>query len=290
MGAAFDLYRSLGVDAVKTGYVADADQIHHVDGSGQRRTEWHDSQYMANHYLKVVQEAAKRHIMIDSHEPIKDTGLRRTYPNWLAREGSRGQEYNAFGIPTNPPEHETNLVFTRMLGGPMDFTPGVFDLKHIRPCCSVPTTLMKQLALYVVLYSPVTMAADRIEAYEARPDAFRFIEEVPTDWSETRVLNAEVGDYVTIARKDRRTDDWYLGAITDENGRLLSVSLGFLEPGRHYRAEIYRDGPAAHWDSNPYDYVIESREVTSQDALDLRLAPGGGEAIRFVALPLPRRH
>jgi len=285
MGAGFDLYQSLGIDAVKTGYVADADQIHHTDTTGHTRTEWHDSQYMSNHYLTVVKEAAKRHIMIDSHEPIKDTGLRRTYPNWLAREGSRGQEYNAFGIPVNPPEHETNLVFTRMLGGPMDFTPGVFDLKHIRPCCSVPTTLMKQLALYVVLYSPVTMAADRIEAYAARPDAFRFIEDVPTDWAETHVLNAEVGDYVTIARKDRRSDDWYLGSITDENGRWLSVSLGFLDPGRRYRAEIYRDGPTAHWDTQPYDYVIESRDVTSTEQMQLRLAPGGGEAIRFVALP-----
>jgi alpha-glucosidase len=290
MGSAFDLYQSLGIDAVKTGYVADADQIHHKDLLGAKRTEWHDSQYMANHYLTVVKEAAKRHIMIDSHEPIKDTGLRRTYPNWLAREGSRGQEYNAFGVPVNPPEHETNLVFTRMLGGPMDFTPGVFDLKHIRPCCSVPTTLMKQLALYVVLYSPVTMAADRIQAYEARPDAFKFIEDVPTDWSETHVINAEVGDYVTIVRKDRHTDNWYLGSITDENGRLLPISLGFLEQGRHYRAEIYRDGANAHWDQNPYDYVIESRDVTSTETLELRLAPGGGEAIRFVAEPIAKHH
>jgi len=290
MGAGFDLYQSLGIDAVKTGYVTDADQIHHNDADGQRHTEWHDSQYMANHYLHVVEEAAKRHIMIDSHEPIKDTGLRRTYPNWLAREGSRGQEYNAFGIPVNPPEHETNLVFTRMLGGPMDFTPGVFDLKGIRPCCSVPTTLMKQLALYVVLYSPLTMAADRIQAYEARPDAFQFIEDVPTDWAETHVLNAEIGDYVTVVRKDRHSDDWYLGAITDQNGRWMPLALGFLEPGRHYRAEIYRDGDRAHWDTNPYDYVIESREVTSTDTLTLRLAPGGGEAIRFVALPAPKHH
>jgi alpha-glucosidase len=172
----------------------------------------------------------------------------------------------------------------------MDFTPGVFDLKHIRPCCSVPTTLMKQLALYVVLYSPVTMAADRIQAYEARPDAFKFIEDVPTDWSETHVINAEVGDYVTIVRKDRHTNNWYLGSITDENGRLLPISLGFLEPGRHYRAEIYRDGANAHWDQNPYDYVIESRDVTSTETLELRLAPGGGEAIRFVAEPIAKHH
>jgi alpha-glucosidase len=283
LSAALDLYQRLGVKVVKTGYVSDAAQakVHAEDGSVHYA--WHESQAMSRHYLKVVLEAAKRHIAIDSHEPIKDTGLRRTYPNWVSREGSRGQEYNAWGQPGNPPEHEANLVFTRMLEGPMDFTPGVFGMKTRSPD-GVPTTWAKQLALYVVLYSPVQMAADRIENYEANPKPFKFIEDVPVDWSETRVLNGEVGDYVTIVRKDRHSDDWYLGAISDEHGRVLSAPLGFLDPGRRYRAEIYRDGDDADWKRHPQDIAIESREVTSADVLTLRLAAGGGEAIRFTPI------
>jgi len=290
VGAAFDLYQRVGVDTVKTGYVTDADQIHRRDDEGQERTEWHDGQFMANHYLKVVTEAAKRHIMIDSHEPIKDTGLRRTYPNWLAREGARGQEYNAFGRPVNPPEHESILVYTRMLGGPMDFTPGILvPGEHVRPCCRPHTTVAKQLAMYVVLYSPLQMAADRIENYQSHPGPFRFIEDVPTDWDETLAVNGEIGDYVTLVRKDRHSDDWYLGSVTDEEGRVLTVPLGFLAPNRRYEAQIYRDAPTAHWRDHPEDLVIERREVTSSDRLELKLAPGGGEAIRFRALPLKTR-
>jgi alpha-glucosidase len=280
MEAGFALYQRLGVNTVKTGYVSDAAQAQVIGADGKPHLTWHESQDMARHYLKVVETAARYHIAIDSHEPIKDTGLRRTYPNWVAREGARGQEYNAWGNPGNPPEHETNLVFTRMLEGPMDFTPGVFGMKTRSPD-GVPTTWSKQLALYVVIYSPVQMAADRIENYEANPGPFRFIKDVPTDWSDTRVLNGQVGDFVTIARKDRRSDDWYLGSITDENGRVLSVPLSFLDPGRRYRAEIYRDGPKADWKTAPSDIVIESREVTSADVLTLRLAAGGGQAIRF---------
>lgn len=283
MEAAFKLYESLGMNAVKTGYVSDAAQARLIAEDGKVHFAWHESQEMARHFLRVVQTAAKYHIAIDSHEPIKDTGLRRTYPNWVAREGSRGQEYNAWGNPGNPPEHETNLVFTRMLEGPMDFTPGVFGMKTRSPD-GVPTTWAKQLALYVVLYSPVQMAADRIENYEANPGPFKFIEEVPVDWSESHVVNGEIGDYVTMVRKDRNSDNWYLGAISDEQGRVLTVPLGFLEPGRKYRAEIYRDGDKADWKSNPTDIVIESREVTSRDVMTLRLAAGGGQAIRFVAL------
>ncbi|HVR60527.1 MAG TPA: glycoside hydrolase family 97 protein [Polyangia bacterium] len=283
--AALDLYRRVGVDTVKTGYVTDADQIERRDAAGVVRREWHDGQFMARHHLTVVTEAARRHIAIDAHEPIKDTGLRRTYPNWMSREGARGMEWNAWGDPVNPPGHEAALVFTRMLAGPFDFTPGIFALDPTRPGCRVKSTLAKQLALYVVLYSPLQMAADRIESYEANPRPFQFIKDVPTDWAETIVVNGEIGDYVTIARKDRRGDDWYLGSITDEDGRLLDVPLSFLDPRRRYRAQIYRDGTSAHWKTAPLEILIEEKEVSSADTLTLRLAAGGGQAIRFVALP-----
>jgi alpha-glucosidase len=279
LGAALDLYARLGIDLVKSGYVADAGQIERNDGDGVVRREWHDGQWMARHHLHVVEEAAKRHIAFNPHEPIKDTGLRRTYPNWVSREGARGMEYAAWGNPPNPPEHEVNLVFTRMLAGPMDFTPGILSLEGRGQ--AVQTTIAKQLALYVVLYSPIQMAADLPENYVKHADAFQFIKDVAVDWSETRVLNGEIGDYVTIARKDRHSEDWFLGSITDENGRVLSVPLAFLDPGRSYIAEIYRDGDDANWLTKPFAFVTEKREVTSADTLTLRLAAGGGQAIRF---------
>ncbi|MBD8527089.1 glycoside hydrolase family 97 protein [Pseudomarimonas arenosa] len=282
LSAGLKLYAAHGVDAVKTGYVTDAGQIERRDADGVLRREWHDGQWMSRHHLKVVTEAARHKIAINAHEPIKDTGLRRTYPNWVAREGARGMEFAAWGNPTNPPEHEVNLVFTRMLSGPMDFTPGILSLQGRGQ--AVQTTQAKQLALYVVLYSPIQMAADLPENYAKYPAAFRFIKDVPADWSETRVLNGEIGDYVTFARKDRHSEDWYLGSITDENGRLLEVSLDFLDPDRRYRAEIYRDGPDAHWRDNGFDIVIEQREINHRDRLTLRLAAGGGTAIRFAAL------
>ena len=175
---------------------------------------------MSRHHLKVVTEAAKRHIAVNPHEPIKDTGLRRTYPNWVAREGARGMEYNAWGEPPNPPEHEANLVFTRMLAGPMDFTPGVLSLTG-RGGRQIQSTIAKQLALYVVIYSPIQMAADLPENYARYPGPFQFIKDVPADWADTRVLNGEVGDYATIVRKDRNSEDWYLGSVTDEAARQL---------------------------------------------------------------------
>ncbi|PSJ38090.1 alpha-glucosidase [Sphingomonas deserti] len=279
--AALDLYQRLGIDAVKTGYVADMGGVQARGADGRIHYEWHEGQVMARHHLKVVTEAAKRRIAVNAHEPIKDTGLRRTYPNWVAREGARGMEFNAWGQPPNPPEHEANLVFTRMLAGPMDFTPGVISLEGKGQ--KIQSTIAKQLALYVVLYSPIQMAADLPENYEANPKPFQFIKDVPADWSETRVLNGEVGDFVTIARKDRKSENWYLGAITDEQGRVLDVALSFLTPGRKYRAQIYRDGPAADYRTNGKDIVIEERVVTSADRLMLQLAPGGGQAIRFVA-------
>lgn len=283
MEAAFSLYERLGIDAVKTGYVCDAGQIERKDGDGVVRREWHDGQWNARHHLRVVEAAARHHIAVNAHEPIKDTGLRRTYPNWISREGARGMEYAAWGNPTNPPGHEANLVFTRMLAGPMDYTPGILSLQGRGQ--AVQTTLAKQLALYVVLYSPIQMAADLPENYEKHLGAFQFIKDVPADWSETRVLNGEVGDYVTIARKDRNSEDWYLGSLTDESGRVLAVPLSFLDPGRTYIAQVYRDGDGAHWKIAPFDFRRETREVDSADVLSLRLAAGGGQAIRFTPKP-----
>ena len=282
LGPALDLYARLGVDSVKTGYVADAGGVKALGADGKIHFEWHDGQVMSRHHLKVVTEAAKRHIAIDSHEPIKDTGLRRTYPNWVAREGARGMEYNAWGNPPNPPEHEANLAFTRMLAGPMDFTPGVLSLVG-RGGQPIQSTMAKQLALYVVIYSPIQMAADLPENYEKYPGPFQFIKDVPTDWSDTRVLNGEVGDYVTFARKDRNSENWYLGSVTDENARTLDVSLDFLDAGRSYTAEIYRDGDAADWKSNRFAIAIERKSVRRGEKFTLKLAPGGGEAIRFLA-------
>ena len=283
MEAAFAMNERLGIDVVKTGYVCDAGQIERRGDDGQIVREWHDGQWNANHHLRVVQAAAKHRVAINAHEPIKDTGLRRTYPNWVAREGARGMEYAAWGSPPNPPEHEVNLVFTRMLSGPMDFTPGILSLQGRGQ--AIQTTLAKQLALYVTLYSPVQMAADLPENYAKHMDAFQFIKDVPADWAQTRVLNGEVGDYVTMARQDRNSDDWYLGAMTDEQGRVLQVPLSFLAPGRTYQAQIYRDGDGAHWKDAPFKFVRENRTVTSADTLTLRLAAGGGQAIRFVPAP-----
>jgi alpha-glucosidase len=282
LAPALDLYAKLGIDAVKTGYVADAGGVQALGDGGRIHFEWHDGQVQSRHHLLVVTEAAKRHISVDAHEPIKDTGLRRTYPNWVSREGARGMEYNAWGDPPNPPEHEANLVFTRMLAGPMDFTPGVLSLTGANDR-RIQSTIAKQLALYVVLYSPIQMAADLPENYAKHQKAFQFIKDVPVDWSDTRVLNGEVGDYATIARKDRGSDDWYLGAITDEEPRLLRASLDFLDEGRTYYATIYRDGKDAGFAGNPRSLEIESRPVSRQDTLQLSLAPGGGQAVRISA-------
>ena len=279
---AFALYERLGVEAVKTGYVCDAGQIERQDTpGGPVIREWHDGQWQSRHHLRVVEAAARHRIAVNAHEPIKDTGLRRTYPNWVAREGARGMEYNAWGNPPNPPEHDVELVFTRMLAGPMDYTPGVLSLQgRGQP---MQSTMARQLALYVVIYSPVQMAADLPEHYEQHRGAFQFIVDVPADWQQTRVLNGEVGDYGTIARQDRNSEDWYVGAVTDEQGRVLDVPLSFLTPGRRYRAEVYRDGDDAHYiGPTRFSFVKETRTVTSADTLRLRLAPGGGQAIRFV--------
>ncbi len=284
---ALGLYESLGVRAVKTGYVADGGQLERVDGDGITHYEWHDGQFGVNHYLRVVEEAAKRRISINTHEPVKATGLRRTYPNWVSREGARGQEFNAWWQPPNPPSHTATLPFTRMLAGPMDFTPGIFDLTFAGPDTAqrVQTTLVKQLALYVVLYSPIQMVADLPENYAAHADAFRFIVDVPTDWEQSIALAGEVGRYVVFARRERGGDDWYVGAVGDEDARTISLPLAFLSPDRTYEARIYRDGDDAHWEHAPYDYEIEEIEVTRNEVLELRLAAGGGVAIRLAPLP-----
>src|SRR5688572_3568934 len=282
LAAGLDLYQRLGIDSVKTGYVADAGGVQALGEDGRIHFEWHDGQVMSRHHLKVVMEAAKRRIAVVAHEPIKDTGLRRTYPNWVSREGARGMEYNAWGNPPNPPEHEANLVFTRMLSGPFDFTPGVLSLKG-KGGQPFQSTIAKQLANYVILYAPLQMAADLPENYRRHPAPFQFIKEVPTDWAQTLVPNGEVGDYVTIVRKDRNSDDWYLGSVTDENARTLEVKLDFLDPDRTYRAQIYRDGANADWRTHPFAIAIERRGVRRGDTLQLKLAPGGGQAIRFQA-------
>ncbi|MGB8602628.1 MAG: glycoside hydrolase family 97 catalytic domain-containing protein, partial [Rhizomicrobium sp.] len=277
-----DLYQHLGYDSVKTGYVADAGGVRALGPDGKIHFEWHDGQVMSRHHLYVVTEAAKRHISIDAHEPIKDTGLRRTYPNWVSREGARGQEYNAWGNPPNPPDHEPTLIFTRMLAGPFDFTPGVLSLTG-KNGQKIQNTEARQLALYVVLYSPIQMAADLPENYVRYP-SFQFIKDVPTDWADTRALAGEVGDYAVIARKDRNSEDWYLGAVAGNTPRSVAVKLDFLDSGHHYLAQIYRDGPKADWCNNPHDIIIETRDVSAQDSLTLPIAVGGGAAIRFKRL------
>jgi len=281
MDAGYQLYAKLGVDSIKSGYVTDAGTAQFASADGGTHYGYTDSQEGSRHYLKAVQDAARYHLAIDTHEPIKDTGLRRTYPNWISREGARGMEYNAWGNPINTVDHEVNLVFTRMLSGPMDYTPGILSLEGVdhRP---INSTQVKQLASFVVLYSPVVMAADLIENYEKYPGPFKFIKDVPTDWEDTRVINGEMGEYATIARKDRHSDDWYVGAVTDGKGRTVSLPLAFLDPGKRYVAEIYRDGDKADYRSaHRFDLVIEKKTVTARDTLKLKLAPGGGQAIRL---------
>ena len=284
MEDAFKLYQRLGYRAVKTGYVRQERELIRLDDQGKEHLEWHHGQYMVEHYRRVVELAAKYKIAINAHEPIKDTGIRRTYPNMMSREGARGQEFNAWSNDGgNPPEHTTILPFTRFLAGPMDFTPGIFDLlfEEAKPNNRVNTTLTKQLALYVVLYGPLQMAADLPENYRKHMDAFQFIKDVAVDWETTLVPHAQIGDYVTVVRKDRHSDDWFLGSLTDEEGRLLEVKLDFLDQDKNYVAEIYRDGENGHWKTNPYDYVIERKVVNFKTTLPLRLAAGGGTAIRF---------
>lgn len=277
MDAAYAYMNKYGMNSVKTGYV----------GKIIPRGEWHDGQWMANHYVRVAERSAKYKVMVDMHEPVRPSGLHRTYPNWMACEAARGQEFNAWSTG-NPPEHECILPFTRILGGPMDYTPGIFETRMSTYDPSkkevVHTTVAKQLALYVTLYSPLQMAADLPENYEKRLDVFQFIRDVPVDWDDTKVLNASIGDYITTVRKQKGTENWFLGSITDEIARNFNVKLDFLKATKAYMATIYEDGKDAHWEKNPYPVQIRKIKVKKGDVLNLKLASGGGCAISIIAL------
>ena len=274
MEEAYQLMNRYGYDAVKSGYVGDILPL----------GEHHYSQWLINHYLYAVTEAARHHIMVNAHEAVRPTGLCRTYPNLVGNESARGTEYQAFG--GTPPSHVTVLPFTRLNGGPMDFTPGIFvmDLASAtggRNTSWVNATIANQLGLYVTMYSPLQMAADYPEHYEQFMDAFQFIKDVEVDWRRSEYLLAEPGDYIVTARQGKKSGRWFMGGVTDENARTLSVPLSFLENGKTYEATIYADASDAHYRNNPQAYTITGRTVTSSDSLEIFMAPGGGFAVSF---------
>lgn len=274
MDTAFQLMQTYGIHVVKTGYV----------GKIIPKGEYHHGQWMVNHYLKSVLSGARYQVAINAHEPIKDTGLRRTYPNFVSREGLRGQEFNAWASDGgNPPSHLPTIAFTRMLAGPIDYTPGIFRIKldPYKPNNQVNTTLAQQLALYVVIYSPIQMVADLPEHYRGNP-AFQFIRDVAVDWEQSKYLNGEPGQFVTIARQERGSENWFLGSITNESERLVDIDLSFLTPGKKYNAVIYEDSPKAHWNENPTAVQIRTMTVDSSTAWQQYLAPGGGCALSIM--------
>ena len=270
---AFQFMKDNNYDAVKTGYV----------GAIIPRSEHHTSQWMVEHVRHVIERAAAYGIMVDSHEAPRPTGLCRTYPNWLAQESARGGEFESMG--GNPPSHTCILPFTRLKGGPMDYTPGLFEtrLSHYGEGkdSQAGTTLARQLALYLTMPSPMQMACDLPENYERFPDAFKFIEDVPVDWADSRYLEAEPNQYITVARRDKNSDDWYVGAITDHNARKATIDFSFLPEGVKYLATIYEDAPDADWKENPQAYRIRTVTVDSRTRLKQPLAPGGGTAMRI---------
>ena len=274
MHAAYDLMDKYGYNAVKSGYVGDIIP----------RGEHHYGQWMVNHYLYAVKEAAKHHIMVNAHEAVRPTGLCRTWPNLIGNESARGTEYEAFG--GSKPFHTTVLPFTRLQGGPMDYTPGIFvmDLNTWSPYnrSHVNSTLARQLALYVTMYSPLQMAADLPEHYERFMDAFQFIKDVAVDWDDSRYLEAEPGRYITAARKDKGTGNWFVGCTSSEHGHASTLKLDFLEPGKQYIATVYADAPDADYKTNPQAYIIRKGVVTSKTTLKLKAAPGGGYAISLI--------
>lgn len=277
MDTAYRLMRQYDYPAVKTGYV----------GKIIPRGEHHDGQWMTRHFYRVAQKTADYRLMVNMHESHRPTGLHRTYPNWIACEAARGNEFNAWSSG-NPPEHETILPFTRLMGGPMDYTPGIFEIKmsHYKPSAreQVHTTLAKQLALYITMYSPLQMAADLPESYEKYMDAFQFIKDVAVDWDESRYQEAEPGDYLTTVRKAKGKNEWFGGAITDENARTATFTLDFLDKNQQWEAIIYKDGKDAHWESNPKSYVVERKKVKPGEKLQIPLSHGGGAAVHFRAL------
>ena len=274
MDQAYKFMVDNGYNAVKSGYV----------GNIIPRGEHHYGQWMVNHYLYAITKAADYHIMVNAHEAVRPTGLARTYPNLIGNEAARGTEYEAFG--GNNPDHTTILPFTRLIGGPMDYTPGIFQMRvsayNPKNTSFVHSTLARQLALYVTMYSPLQMAADFPETYNKYLDAFKFIEDVPVDWDDTHVLEAEPGDYVTIARKAKNKSSWFIGSSCDENGRTSQISLNFLDPGKTYVATIYADAKDAHYEKNPQAYTINKVNVTSKSRITQYCAPGGGYAISVV--------
>ncbi len=271
MDSAFTWFNKLGIRVVKTGYVGQL-----FDGK-----ELAKSQYGIRHYRRVIECAARHQIMIDNHEPAMPTGIQRTLPNLMTQEGVRGQEYNAWDVRGgNPPSHTVTLPFTRGLAGPMDFTPAIFNFSEVVKGTHPHSTLSKQLSEFVVLYSPLQMAADAIENYEGQP-ALTFIESCPTTWSQTLVPHGEIGKYITVVRKERDGDRWFVGSMTNEEPRHLKLSLDFLDKGATYKAVIYEDGKDAHYENNPYPMQIRQIEVSSDDTIDLNLAAGGGTAIRI---------
>ena len=265
-----------GYPAVKSGYV----------GNIVPHGEHHYSQWINNHYMYCITKAADYHIMVNAHEAVRPTGLCRTYPNLIGNESACGTEYEAFG--GNPVDHTTILPFTRLIGGPMDYTPGIFETDISKVCpdndSRARTTLARQLALYVTLYSPLQMAADLPENYERFMDAFQFIKDVPVDWQRTVYLEAEPGDYVTIARKDKQSENWFVGSTVDENGHITNLDLSFLDASDTYEATIYQDAPDAHWETNPQAYKITKQNITSKSKLKIYSAPGGGFAIAIKKL------
>ncbi|MDE7369332.1 MAG: glycoside hydrolase family 97 protein [Muribaculaceae bacterium] len=271
---AFQFMKDNNYDAVKTGYV----------GAIIPRSEHHTSQWMVDHARHVIERAADYQIMVDSHEAPRPTGLCRTYPNWLAQESARGGEFESMG--GNPPSHTCMLPFTRLKGGPMDYTPGLFETKmsyyNEGKDSQAGTTIARQLALYLTMPSPWQMACDLPENYDRFPDAFQFIKDVPVDWSDSKYLEAEPNQYITVARLDKNSDDWYVGAITDENGRTATIDFNFLPKDGTYTATIYEDAPDAHWKDNPQAYRIRTVKVKHGTKLKQPLAPGGGAAIRIV--------
>ncbi|OWP63172.1 alpha-glucosidase [Hymenobacter amundsenii] len=274
MEPAYQLMNKYGYNAVKSGYVGDILPL----------GEYHYGQWMNNHYLYAITEAAKHRIMVNAHEAVRPTGLARTYPNLIGNEAARGTEYEAFG--GNNADHTTILPFTRLIGGPMDYTPGIFQTRisayNPKNTSFVHSTLARQLALYVTMYSPLQMAADLPETYNKFLDAFQFIEDVPVDWDDTHVLEAEPGDYITIARKGKGTGNWFVGSTCDEQGRTSTIKFDFLKPGKKYEATIYADGKGAHYETNPQAYAIRKLTVTSKSKLSQYCAPGGGYAISVV--------